>query len=79
RPFMPKRRWSPLDKMVSFYRNAVFNEMFPMAVQTGELRFPYPINTNVEVMKLSGHIDGLKDTMDYIGVNYYTRELSEFR
>jgi len=79
RPFMPKRKWSPLDNMVSFYRNAVFNEMFPLAVQTGELKFPYPINTNPEVQKLSGHIPKLKGTMDYIGLNYYTRELSEFR
>jgi beta-glucosidase len=79
RPFMPKRRWSPLDNMVSFYRNAVFNEMFPLAVQTGELKFPYPINTNMEVQKLSGHIAKLKGTMDYVGLNYYTRELSEFR
>jgi beta-glucosidase len=79
RPFVPKRRWSPLDRIVAFYRNAVFNKMFPLAVQTGNLQFPYPISTNVEIQRISGPIDNLKDTMDYIGLNYYTRELSEFR
>ncbi|HEY9684897.1 MAG TPA: family 1 glycosylhydrolase [Oculatellaceae cyanobacterium] len=79
RPFVPKRRWSPLDNLVSFYRNSVFNEMFPQAVHTGELRFPYPISTNAEVMKLCGPIPKLKGAMDYFGLNYYTRELSEFQ
>ena len=79
RPFRAKRLWSPLDNLVSYYRNYVFNEMFPLAVQTGELKFPYPISSNPEVQKLMGPIANLKDSMDYIGLNYYTRELSEFR
>ena len=49
RPFMAKRPWSPLDNLVSYYRNSVFNELFPMAVKTGELKFPYPISSNPEV------------------------------
>jgi beta-glucosidase len=79
RPFMAKRPWSPLDNLVSYYRHSVFNEMFPMAVKTGELKFPYPISSNLEVQRLMGPIAKLKGTMDYIGLNYYTRELSEFR
>jgi beta-glucosidase len=79
RPFMPKRSWSPLDNMVSYYRHSVFNMMFPFAVKTGELKFPFPINMKLDLQRLSGPIPKLKGTMDYIGLNYYTRELSEFR
>ncbi len=78
RPFTAKHRWNPLDHVVSYYRNYVFNLMFPMAVQTGELQFPYPLSNNEEVKKLSGAIPGLKGAMDYLAINYYTRELSEF-
>ncbi|MFN8554720.1 MAG: family 1 glycosylhydrolase [Candidatus Obscuribacterales bacterium] len=78
RPFTPKHRWNPLDHMVRYYRDYVFNLMFPMAVQTGSLEFPYPLSSNAEVKKISGEIPGLKGAMDWIAVNYYTRELSEF-
>lgn len=79
RPFMARRKWSPLDQMVRFFRDFVFNQMFPMAVQTGKLEFPFPISTNADVRQISGPISGLKGAMDYLAVNYYTRELSEFR
>jgi beta-glucosidase len=78
RPFTAKRRWSPLDQMVRYYRDYVFNLMFPMAVQKGELQFPFPLGNNEYIKKISGPIEGLKGAMDYIAVNYYTRELSEF-
>lgn len=78
RPFTAKHRWNPLDHVVSYYRNYVFNLMFPMAVQQGDLAFPYPLSSNEEVKKISGVIPGLKGTMDYLAINYYTRELSEF-
>jgi beta-glucosidase len=78
RPFTAKHRWNPLDHMVRYYRDYVFNLMFPMAVQTGKLQFPYPLSENSELKKLSGPIAGLRSTMDYLAVNYYTRELSEF-
>jgi beta-glucosidase len=78
RPFVGKQRWNPLDNMVAYYRNQVFNQLFPMAAQTGELRFPFPIDSQPEVQRLSGPIPGLKETMDFIGLNYYTRELSKF-
>jgi beta-glucosidase len=79
RPFVAKKRWSPLDQMVKYFRDYVFNHMFPMAVQTGELHFPFPINKQPAVIALSGTVAGLKGTMDYVAVNYYTRELSKFR
>ena len=78
RPFMARRKWSPLDRMVTFYRNFVFNVLFPSAVQTGILNFPFPLNLNKEIRALIGPIEGLAGTMDYVAVNYYTREQSEF-
>ncbi|HEY9679589.1 MAG TPA: glycoside hydrolase family 1 protein [Drouetiella sp.] len=78
RPFHPKHRWNPLDHLVRYYRDYVFNNMFPMAVQTGVLEFPYPLSNNAEVKKIAGEIPGLRGSMDYLAVNYYTRELSEF-
>jgi len=79
RPFTAKRRWSPFDQMVRYYRDYVFNVMFPLAVQRGDLQFPFPLSNNRDIRKISGPIAGLKGTMDYVAVNYYTRELSEFR
>ena len=65
--------------MVKYYRDFVFNRLFPTAVHQGDLQFPFPLNTNSHIKAISGPIDGLKNTMDYLAVNYYTRELSEFR
>jgi beta-glucosidase len=78
RPFMPRRKWSPLDKMVQFYRDYVFNQLFPKAVHTGIYEFPFPLNLHKDIQSMSGRINGLEGTMDYLGVNYYTREQSEF-
>jgi beta-glucosidase len=79
RPFQPRRKWSPLDQMARYYRDYVFNHMFPMAVQSGVLKFPFPINTRKAIREISGEIPGLRGSMDYLAVNYYTRELSQFR
>ena len=78
RPFVPKQRWNPLDHMVSYFRDYVFNQMFPLAVLNGQLKFPYPLNENSAVKAISGPIADLRGTQDYIAVNYYTRELSQF-
>ena len=79
RPFVPKQRWNPLDMMCAYYRNYVFNRMFPQAVQTGVLSFPFPVNENPAVKTLSGPVSHLKGSFDFIAVNYYTRELSRFK
>lgn len=78
RPFRAQKQWSPLDQMARYYRDYVFNQMFPHAVQTGELTFPFPLTLNADVRSLVGPVPGLKGTMDYLAVNYYTRELCEF-
>jgi beta-glucosidase len=79
RPFMPKNPLNPLDHMVRFYRDFTFNQLFSSSLESGEVRFPFPINLNKEIISISGPVEGLKGKCDYLAINYYTRELSRFR
>jgi beta-glucosidase len=78
RPFHPRNPLSPLDRMVTYYRDQVFNHLFPRAVDTGKLQFPFPINQTAEAKAVSGSVPMLKGTMDYLAINYYTREVCQF-
>lgn len=78
RPFKAKHWWNPLDHMVRYYRDYAFNHMFPEAVQRGVLKFPFPLSQRKFLQKIGGPISGLKGTMDWTAVNYYTRELCQF-
>jgi beta-glucosidase len=79
RPFMPKNKLSPLDRMVRFYRDYVFNHLFPLSVETGNMDFPFPLKMSGDVKRICGEVPGLKGKMDYLAINYYTRELSQFK
>ncbi len=76
--FTPKNRFNPLDLFIAYNRNVVFNHLFPRAVQTGSIQMPFPFNQFQDLQKLAGPVAGLKDSSDYIGINYYTRDISEF-
>lgn len=76
--FAPKNRFSPLDQLVRYMRDSVFNHCFMDAMQTGRLKFPWPAMLDSGLRSLAGEVPGLKDTMDYIGINYYTRQFCEF-
>jgi beta-glucosidase len=68
RPFMPAKSWSPLDRMAAYFLNAAFNDFFPQALTSG-------------VMKLSAwrkQVPEARGTMDYLGINYYTRDCVAF-
>ncbi|HMO21848.1 MAG TPA: family 1 glycosylhydrolase [Candidatus Melainabacteria bacterium] len=78
RPFAPERKWSPLDLMVTHYRERVFNHIFPESIDEGALNIPAPLSGRKEFRALEGEIPGLKKSMDFLAVNYYTRELSRF-
>ncbi|KAF1857022.1 hypothetical protein Lal_00015721 [Lupinus albus] len=78
RPFEPKNRFNPFDHFVVYLRNSVFNHLFPAAVRTGCLQFPFPLNLIGEVKKLEGKIDDLSDSCDFLAINYYTREISTY-
>jgi len=78
RPFMPRQIASPFDLFVTHCRNKIFNHLFPMAIQTGYLRCPFPFNLTAELNDLAGPIPDLKDSIDYLSLNYYTREICQF-
>ncbi|MCE1254813.1 MAG: family 1 glycosylhydrolase, partial [Anaerolineae bacterium] len=68
RSFVPAREWNPLDALVAGRVGQAFNGSFAQAVATGKFSF---IGKNIEVPEVKG-------TQDFIGVNYYTRDLVEF-
>ncbi len=59
---------SPLDKWAAGFQSQMFNDMFPRAAQTGKLRLLYKTVKIPEAAK----------TQDFLGVNYYTRDLVSF-
>ncbi len=79
RPFSPEKPLSPLDHIVCMVRDNVFNQLFPQCIQTGEYALPPPLSMYKIMRTLEGPIPGLKGSMDYLGINYYTRELSRFK
>lgn len=79
RPFAPEKPLSVLDHTVCMVRDTIFNHLFPASIQSGIYNLPAPLSFYKAMRELEGPIPGLKDSMDYLGVNYYTRELSRFK
>ncbi len=79
RPFSPEKPLSILDHMVCTVRDNVFNHLFPSSINSGIYRLPPPLGWFEQFRALEGPITGLKDSIDYLGINYYTRELSRFK
>jgi len=73
RIFDPKHRLSWLDKKGARILDQVFNWAFIDAVETGNLRLSIPF-----ALKMNETIPGLKGTQDFLGVNYYTRDIVDF-
>ncbi len=67
RLFQRARSWFPLDGLAAGLQSRFFNEIFPSALGHGVL--PWPISTRVPEAK---------GTQDYLGVNYYTKEMVAF-
>ncbi len=68
RSFTPAKAWSPLDRWTAGMQGLLFNEMFPGAFQTGRLRSPAWFK----------RIPQAKGTQDFLGINYYSRDLIAF-
>jgi len=68
RIFTPAQAWSPLDRWTAGMQGLLFNEMFPGAFQTGRLRSPAWFK----------RISQAKGTQDFLGINYYSRDLIAF-
>lgn len=68
RGFEPARAWFPLDRAVAGFQNWAMNEMWLLGTLDGWLRPPLG----------RGRIAGLANTLDWIGLNYYTTDLVAF-
>lgn len=69
RVFDPARPWMPLDRGVAAAFERVFNQTILKTLERGELVFP---------LSRVGHDHGPRHSQDFLGVNYYTRELVRF-
>lgn len=79
RPFVARNRFNPLDQVVRYFRDQVFNHIFPKAVETGDLQFPSPLSSEPPIKEISGPVEGLKGTIDFLAINYFTREICEYK
>lgn len=68
RIFDPSNPKSWFDRTVAYLQDYAFNEVVIRALTEGQLFFPLG----------SGEIPGAKDSMDFIGINYYSRDLVAF-
>ncbi|HSO26550.1 MAG TPA: family 1 glycosylhydrolase, partial [Anaerolineales bacterium] len=69
RPLLPRRAWSPLDRLVASIQSDVYNEFHLSAISQGVLRSPLGMQ----------RLPQAKGTQDFVGVNYYTREYVSFK
>jgi beta-glucosidase len=65
----PFRRQSPFDRMAAYYIDYILNRHFLKACINGTITPP---------VALFRHVPRLKNTLDYIGLNYYSREMVRF-
>lgn len=66
--FAPDRAWHPLDHALTRLAGQAYNHAFVEALLTGELRVNMP-----GLASTRQTIAGARDSLDYLGVNYYTR------
>lgn len=60
---------NPVDNIMVYYQNKVFNEAFWNSISTGEMKLNIP-----GIKGINQPFDkNLKNSMDFIGLNYYTR------
>lgn len=62
RPMVPKRAWSPLDRLMRNIRYKGLNMAFPTGISTGVMKTPIG----------SYRVPEAKGTQDYFGLNYYS-------
>jgi beta-glucosidase len=67
---VPARPWFPLDVLRARFENAVFNDAVEEAAVTGAIALSIP-----GVKPVRRDVPELKDSLDWFGLNYYTRWL----
>jgi beta-glucosidase len=69
----PWRKWFVLDVLIAKYADAFWNDQFLEAIQTGNIRLRMPF-----IFNYRESYPELKGTLDFLGLNYYTREYMKF-
>jgi beta-glucosidase len=68
RGFQPSKPWFPPDKIAAALQSNLFNDLFPRILSEGVMTLPYGRK----------RIPEAKGTQDYLGINYYTKDLVSF-
>jgi len=68
RPMVPKRPWSPLDRLMRNIRYYGFNMAFPTGISTGVMKTPVG----------RFRVPEAKGTQDFFGLNYYSADIVSF-
>jgi beta-glucosidase len=71
--FAPVRKWNPLDQALTRIAEDNFNHGLLNALTCGRLSLRMPA-----LFKLEREIDGARDAMEFVGLNYYTRSHLKF-
>lgn len=66
--FAPDRRWHPIDWALVRLANQAYNHAFLEALSSGKLNVNMPGLASANLT-----IPGARDSMDFVGINYYTR------
>jgi beta-glucosidase len=66
RPSRAQQTWNPLDQAVAAGNNYFINHWFLDCIASGRVRPPFGMGQRVA---------GLKDSLDYFGLNYYSRDV----
>ncbi len=66
--FAPERRWNPLDHLLARRADRLFNDGLLEAFRTGRWSFLVP-----PFSRFAGRRDDLPGSLDFLGVNFYSR------
>ncbi len=66
--FAPERRWSALDRLIATAAHHCYNRGIIDAISTGRWNFLLPPG-----MMLKGHREELPASLDFFGINFYSR------
>ena len=66
--FEPLTRWSPLDRLRARVEDRVYNQSLLDACRTGTIHLSIPGASTI-----TGHVPELEGSLDYLGINVYTR------
>jgi beta-glucosidase len=73
RVFDPYRSWHPADQLAASLIHDFWNHQFIRSIRDGKISFSIPT-----VVSYDEDAPEIKGTLDYLGINYYTRDLVEY-